>query len=100
MSRGDSDRADSPGGSGGRDDLFDLAVNRALVYARRTRALERARDLRSLTRELELWALRTRFAYRFRLEEVAERLRTAPAGEVHWEGGPAGTWRDGPPPRP
>ena len=83
-----------------RDDLFDLAMNRALSYARRTRALERATDERTLTRELELWVLRTRFAYRFRLEEVAARLLEAPPGDVHWAGGADGGWRDGPPPRP
>ncbi|MDZ7708615.1 MAG: hypothetical protein U5J97_12125 [Trueperaceae bacterium] len=85
---------------GARDELFDLAVNRALSYARRTRALQRASDVPSLTRELELWILRTRFAYRVRLEEVAARLLDAPAGEVHWSGGAGGGWREGPPPRP
>lgn len=83
-----------------RDELFDLAVNRALSYARRTRALQRAGDVPSLTRELELWILRTRFAYRVRLEEVASRLLDAPTGEVHWSGGPDGGWHEGPPARP
>ena len=85
---------------GQREELFDLAVNRAFAYARRTRALERARDARTLARELELWILRTRFAYRIPLEEVAERLLAAPDGEVHWSGGPDGAWRAGRPPRP
>jgi hypothetical protein len=83
-----------------RDELFDLAVNRALSYARRTRALERAGDAAALARELELWVLRTRFAYRLDLMEVATRLLDAPPGEVHWSGGPAGGWHDGPAPRP
>ncbi len=83
-----------------REELFDLAVNRALAYARRTRALARARDVRGLARELELWILRTRFAYRIPLEAVAERLLVAPDGEVHWAGGPHGGWREGRPPRP
>lgn len=83
-----------------RDELFDLAVNRALAYARRTRALERSADVRGLAGELELWQLRTRFAFRLDLAAIAERLREAPAGEVHWHGGPDGGWRDGPPPRP
>ena len=83
-----------------RDELFDLAVNRALSYARRTRALERAGDAAALARELELWVLRTRFAYRLDLLEVAARLTHAPPGEVHWSGGPTGAWRDGPAPRP
>lgn len=110
MSRGGSgdgagEPADRPGAAGGasgevRDALFELAMNRALTYARRTRALERVREPRALARELELWVLRTRFAYRIRLEQVAARLLTAPDGEVHWSGGPDGGWRDGPAPRP
>jgi len=83
-----------------RTDLFDLAVNRALAYVRRTRALERAGEVPALTRELELWALRTRFAYRIPLEQVAERLLRAPDGAVHWQGGPEGSWRSGAAPRP
>lgn len=109
MSGGQADGSDGAGGPGDvagagtgdpRADLFDLAMNRALTYARRTRALERARAPRALARELELWALRTRFAYRVPLEEVAARLLAAPDGEVHWAGGPDGGWRDGPAPRP
>jgi hypothetical protein len=83
-----------------RDALFDLAMTRALAYARRTRALERAPDAAGLRRELELWALRTRFASRVDLDAVAARLLDAPPGEVHWRGGPDGGWRAGPPPRP
>jgi hypothetical protein len=86
--------------AGPRDALFELAMTRALAYARRTRALERARDARTLARELELWALRTRFASRVDLEAVAARLLDAPDGEAHWRGGPDGGWRPGPPPRP
>lgn len=85
---------------GARDDLFDLAVNRALSYARRTRALERASDTHGLARKLELWKLRTRFASRLDLEAIALRLLDAPDGDVHWHGGPSGGWRVGPPPRP
>lgn len=84
-----------------RSELFDLAMNRALAYARRTRALERSADVRSLARELELWQLRTRFAFRLDLDAIAARLLAAPAtGDVHWQGGPDGGWREGPPPRP
>ncbi|MEX2502532.1 MAG: hypothetical protein WD336_09155 [Trueperaceae bacterium] len=92
----DADRAPSDA----RAELFDLAMNRALAYARGTRALRRARDAPALARELELWVLRTRFAYRIPLEAVAERLLRAPEGETHWSGGPDGAWRPGPPPRP
>lgn len=83
-----------------RDELFDLAVNRALRYARRTRALDRTDGVTALARELELWQLRTRFASRLDLEAIARCLRSAPPGEVHWRGGPDGGWCDGRPPRP
>lgn len=83
-----------------RDALFDLAVNRALAYAQRTRALQRAEDPVGLQRELELWYLRTRFAYRVPLEEVVHALLHHPGGEAHWAGGRDGGWRAGPPPTP
>lgn len=83
-----------------RDALFDLAVNRALEYAQRTRALDRAEDAAALQRGLELWYLRTRFAYRIPIEEVVACLRSHPGGEAHWQGGPGGGWRPGPAPRP
>lgn len=83
-----------------REELFDLAVNRALAYARGTRALERAADDAALQRELELWVLRTRFAYRVDLGEVARRVRQAPRGDVHWAGGPSGAWNEGASPGP
>lgn len=83
-----------------RDELFDLAVNRARTYALRLHALQNAGSPRELARALELWYLRTRFAYRIPLEQVAERVFASPEGDVHWEGGPDGAWRPGPPPDP
>ena len=79
-----------------RDALFDLAVNRAAEVTARTGAARRgARE-----RELEVWYLKTRFAYRVPFEQVLEALRRRPAGAVHWEGGPDGAWRPGPAPAP
>ena len=83
-----------------RDELFDLAVNRARSYAVRLNALERAGSARELAQRLELWYLRTRFAYRVPLEQVAAVVWTSPRGEVHWSGGPDGSWQPGPPREP
>ena len=83
-----------------RDELFDLAVNRARTYALRLHALERADSARDLAQHLELWYLRTRFAYRVPLEQVAAVVWTGPRGDVHWSGGPEGGWRPGPPSEP
>ena len=83
-----------------RDALFDLAINRARSYAERLNALERAESASDLARRLELWYLRTRFAYRIPLEDVAKTLWSSPSGSVHWSGGRDGGWRAGPPPEP
>jgi hypothetical protein len=78
-----------------RDELFELAVNRALTYARRVRL-----DLGSaerLSAGLEVWYLKTRFAYRVPLAEVVAALLTHPgagAAGATWDGGPDGGWRD------
>lgn len=78
-----------------RDELFELAVNRALTYARRLRldfgSAER------LSAGLEVWYLKTRFAYRVPLAQVVAVLLTYPdAGTVDpsWRGGPDGGWSD------
>ena len=83
-----------------RDELFDLAVNRARTYARRLGAIERSDGAGELARRLELWYLRTRFAYRVPLDGVAAAVWTDPGGDVHWSGGPDGGWRPGPPTEP
>lgn len=83
-----------------REQLFDLAVNRARTYALRLHALERAESAHELARRLELWYLRTRFAYRIPLEQVVAVVWTSPPGDVHWAGGPEGSWQPGPPPEP
>lgn len=85
-----------------RDALFDLAVNRAAVYLRRLSPLpQAATDAEAaravITSRIELWYLKTRFAYRIPLEEVVTALIEQPEGgaqaEYVWEGGRGGAWR-------
>lgn len=75
-----------------RDALFDLAVNKAAEYADRL-GLPRG-DVERTRLGLEVWYLKTRFAYRVPLADVvaAVAARPAAAGAV-WSGGPGGTWR-------
>ncbi len=81
-----------------RDALFDLAVNRSLVYAKRSGILnQRTERLRG---GLELWYLKTRFAYRIPLAAVISVLQTYPGGEQYWIGGQEGIWKEGRNPRP
>ncbi len=85
-----------------RHALFDLAVNRAAEVAARlggsTRhELERHDHQRH---DLEVWYLKTRFASRVPFEAVLDAVRRRPSADPHWEGGPQGSWRPGPPPLP
>lgn len=78
-----------------RDELFDLAVNRAAEYAAR---LGLPPGDPGRTRQgLEVWYLKTRFAYRVPLEEVVAALLARPAdqppGALEWAGGREGGWR-------
>jgi len=91
--------------SGGRSELFDLAVARADAYLRRARrppssASADPRRPAELRRALEVWALKTRFASRIDLDDLARVLATRPADpedpaapRPHWRGGPSGAWR-------
>ena len=81
-----------------RDALFDLAINRSLVYAKRLGVP--GQDRERLRGGLELWYLKTRFAYRISLKTVVEVLQTYPGGEHHWTGGEEGGWKKGRNPRP
>jgi hypothetical protein len=81
-----------------RADLFDLAVARADAYLRRARRPASAAPA-DLRRALEVWALKTRFASRVDLDEVARVLATRPpdpedpaAPRPCWRGGPSGAW--------
>lgn len=73
-----------------RDALFDTAVNKALSYALRLGLpLD---DRERLRGGLELWYLKTRFAYRMPLEDVLEALGGCPDATHSWKGGAAGRW--------
>lgn len=76
-----------------RPELFDAAVNKALSYALRLGLPLGNRD--KLRTGLELWYLKTRFAYRIPLETVVETLRHIPSTETAnytWHGGRGGSW--------
>ena len=73
-----------------RNKLFDLAVNRALSYAHRLGVP--FDDTEVLRSGLELWYLKTRFAYRIPLEEVVATLQTYPGEGSSWQGGKEGAW--------
>ncbi|ADI15869.1 hypothetical protein [Truepera radiovictrix] len=75
-----------------RDALFDAAVNRAHTYAARLGLLGAPERLRA---GLELWYLKTRFAYRVPFDDVLDALARHPAaeGRYAWVGGRAGGWR-------
>jgi len=78
-----------------RDELFDLAITRANTYARRL-ALDFGTAAR-LTAGLEVWYLKTRFAYRIPLEQVVAVLVAHGDAEptTEWRGGPQGGWVEG-----
>lgn len=77
-----------------RAELFDLALARALTYLRRARVVELS-DADAVRRALEVWYLKTRFAYRVPLAEVVRALGSHPPGDedLHWVGGPTGGWQ-------
>lgn len=78
---------------GVRPELFDEAVNRALTYASRLGVpLDNPDRLRG---GLELWYLKTRFAYRVPLADVLAALAEYPGPDHRWRGGTAGGWRFG-----
>lgn len=79
----------------GSDALFNLAVNRALVYVRRNLPPGVEWTEEEVLARLELWALRTRFASRFDLSTIVSCVRDAPSGDVNWQGGPSGSWVKG-----
>lgn len=83
-----------------RPELFDRAVSRALAYAERLGALEGERNQKLLHDVLELWYLKTRFAYRVPLDLVVEVLTNYPGPGHYWTGGREGGWQAGENPRP
>ena len=73
-----------------RPELFDEAVNRALTYALRLGVpLDKPDRLRG---GLEVWYLKTRFAYRVPMADVLNTLATYPGPDHTWKGGAAGRW--------
>lgn len=77
-----------------RDELFDLAVNRAAEYAERLGIPPG--DAERTRLGLEVWYLKTRFAYRVPLDEVAAAVASRPpGGGAAWTGGRGGSWSVG-----
>jgi hypothetical protein len=74
-----------------RDTLFDLAVNRALRYAKGLKLPLHNKD--ELKIRLEVWYLKTRFAYRISLDDIVDALTTYP-GQGVWLGGKLGEWQE------
>ena len=77
-----------------------MAVARALSYAERLGALEADRTPEALHNVLEVWYLKTRFAYRVPLEQVIAVLMEYPGPGHYWSGGKEGSWLTGGNPRP
>ncbi len=73
--------------------LFDLAVARALSYATRLAILDKKHSSKAMHDGLELWYLKTRFAYRVPLEDIIEILQTYPNDGSKWQGGKTGKWQ-------
>jgi hypothetical protein len=73
-----------------RNELFDLAVTRALEYALRLNI--NMHNAKELTRGLELWYLKTRFAYRIPLSDIIKVLQIYPGANTIWQGGKNGQW--------
>ena len=72
--------------------LFDLAVNRTVVYALRLGTLKNSADRDLLAGTLELWFLRTRFASKIHFNQVIEVLLTWTSEAHYWAGGYYGSW--------
>jgi hypothetical protein len=72
-----------------RNALFDLAINRSLSYMQ-SLGIE-AQNKHTLKERLEVWYLKTRFAYRVSLDDIVEVLQNYP-GKGKWAGGKHGSW--------
>jgi hypothetical protein len=83
-----------------RRELFDRAVKQAFTYAQRLGALDGKSDRAVLRSVLELWYLKTRFAYRIPLDDVVAVLLRYPGPGHQWRGGPEGEWVVGEEPAP
>ncbi len=76
-----------------RHALFDLALARALSYATRLAFIDKGLSSKLLYDRLELWYLKTRFAYRIPLEEIVVILQSYPNDGSVWQGGKNGHWQ-------
>ena len=83
-----------------RTELFDLAINRASSYLDKLSVDPAAASAQSLHGHLELWYLKTRFAYRVALQDVIAILQKRPGKAYFWQGGVGGNWLEGKAPRP
>lgn len=77
-----------------RDTLFDQAVNRSARYLDALGPLPAGAGAAQVRARVELWYLKTRFAYRVPLAEVVAALVERPAGAASWSGGRGGQWED------
>lgn len=89
---------------GSREKLFDLAVNRALSFAKKMGKLSTIDGNQSQITEDDLtsWHKQTRFAYRIALNEIVKCLNGLPSmqDDYYWQGGVSGTWVEGKTPHP
>lgn len=76
-----------------RAELHDAAVKGALTYA--VRLGLPLNDPEKLKGGLELWYLKTRFAYRVPLNDVLAALSICPDSSYSWRGGADGGWLPG-----
>ena len=74
-----------------RDELFDLAINKALGYVKRLGVEPQTVTDDVLKNKLELWYLKTRFAYRIPLSDIIATLQSYEEQHV-WQGGKNGSW--------
>ncbi len=73
-----------------RSALFDLAIERALSYSKKL-GLIGAKEIKRID-ELEIWYLKTRFAYRIPFYDIQNVLKTCPNDQAVWRGGKNGKW--------
>ena len=74
-----------------RDELFNLAVNKALEYLKRLGVEPQTVTDDVLKNKLDLWYLKTRFAYRISLSDIIATLQRYKEQHV-WLGGKDGSW--------
>ena len=76
-----------------RDELFDLAINKALSYVKQLGIEPQNIPERELTKTLSIWYQKTRFAYRIPLNKIIASLGLY-QGKGVWQGGEGGVWKE------